>query len=209
MKRMTSLWDVVSTKDHRNDVQLKPEKIMKKINSVLMMVAATLLFAFVASCNGTTDKEPDDQMNMSGDRMNEMGGGNMDEGQQATSPVVAAYMDIKNALVKDDSQAAQKAATVMMNEEEVNHEMKNHLDMIAGSSDLKQQRKYFSQLSNDLYGMAKNRKITDKATLYWNHCPMAMNGEGANWLSMSEKISNPYMGQKMPGCGSVKETLNH
>ena len=180
---------------------------MKKINSVVMVVVATVLLAFVTSCNGTTDKEPDDQMNMSGDTMNEMGGANMDEMQEETSPVVAAYMEIKNALVKDDSQAAQEAAREMMDEEEVNHAMKNHLDMIAGSSDLKQQRKYFSQLSNDLYGMAKNGKITDK-TLYWNHCPMAMNREGANWLSMSEKIRNPYMGQKMPGCGSVKETLN-
>jgi hypothetical protein len=45
-------------------------------------------------------------------------------------------------------------------------------------------------------------------TMYWNHCPMAMGGDGANWLSINEKISNPYMGQKMPGCGSVQETLN-
>lgn len=167
----------------------------------------SLLLAFVTSCNGTTDEKQGDQMNMSQDTMNEMGDGNMDEIQEEASPVITAYMEIKNALVKDDSQAAQKAAKEMMEEEEVNHAMKNHLSSIAGSADLNAQRKYFSQLSNDIYGMAKNGKLTDQA-LYWTHCPMAMNGEGANWLSMSEKISNPYMGQKMPGCGSVKETLD-
>jgi hypothetical protein len=36
---------------------------------------------------------------------------------------------------------------------------------------------------------------------------MAMEGKGANWLSLSENISNPYMGETMPGCGLVKETL--
>lgn len=180
---------------------------MKKPNSVVMVVVATLLLAFVTSCNGTPVERQGDRMNMSEDTMNEIGDRNTDEMQGETSPVITAYMEIKNALVKDDSQAAQKAAKEMMEEEEVNHAMKNHLSKIAGSADLKQQRKYFSQLSNDLYGMAKNGKLTDQA-LYWTHCPMAMNGEGANWLSMSEKIRNPYMGQKMPGCGSVKETLN-
>jgi hypothetical protein len=57
-----------------------------------------------------------------------------------------------------------------------------------------------------MYNMAKSGDMSE--TMYWNHCPMAMGGDGANWLSINEKISNPYMGQKMPGCGSVQETLN-
>lgn len=180
---------------------------MKGINPIIMMVVATFLFAFVTSCNGPTDDKEGDHMNMSEDPMKGMEDNSTDAGQEQTPSVITAYMEIKDALVKDDSQAAQTAAEEMMDKEEVNHAMKNHLSKIAGSADLKQQRKYFSQLSNDLYGMAKNSKVTDQP-LYWTHCPMAMNGEGANWLSMSEKISNPYMGQKMPGCGSVKETLN-
>lgn len=109
--------------------------------------------------------------------------------------------------MKDNVQGAQKAAKEMIEQEGVNDAVKNSLGKIAGSADLKEQRKYFSQLSNELYEMAKKSKTTDE-TLYWSHCPIAMDGAGANWLSMSENISNPYMGQKMPGCGSIKETLN-
>jgi len=32
---------------------------------------------------------------------------------------------------------------------------------------------------------------------------------GANWLSESKEISNPYLGQSMPTCGTVKEELNY
>lgn len=44
-------------KYHGNDVQLKSETIMKNINSVGMVVVATVLLAFVTSCNGTTDEK--------------------------------------------------------------------------------------------------------------------------------------------------------
>jgi hypothetical protein len=37
---------------------------------------------------------------------------------------------------------------------------------------------------------------------------MAKNGEGANWISSTKEIVNPYMGQQMPHCGSIKETIN-
>jgi hypothetical protein len=36
---------------------------------------------------------------------------------------------------------------------------------------------------------------------------MAMNNEGAYWLSTSEKIRNPYFGDQMLTCGSVKDEL--
>ena len=58
-----------------------------------------------------------------------------------------------------------------------------------------------------MYQMAKNGNLD--VPIYWNNCPMALNGQGANWLSMNEKIRNPYMGQKMPGCGSVQETITN
>jgi hypothetical protein len=43
--------------------------------------------------------------------------------------------------------------------------------------------------------------------VYYDHCPMAFNNKGANWLSESAAIKNPYMGTKMPGCGSVEQVI--
>ncbi len=43
--------------------------------------------------------------------------------------------------------------------------------------------------------------------LYVEHCPMAMENKGADWLSREEKIRNPYFGDKMISCGSVEDTI--
>jgi hypothetical protein len=36
---------------------------------------------------------------------------------------------------------------------------------------------------------------------------MAFNNEGAYWLSAEKEVNNPYFGDKMLHCGSVKEEL--
>jgi hypothetical protein len=43
--------------------------------------------------------------------------------------------------------------------------------------------------------------------LYLEYCPMANGNEGAYWLSNEKQIKNPYFGDKMLKCGSVKETI--
>jgi hypothetical protein len=44
-------------------------------------------------------------------------------------------------------------------------------------------------------------------TLYYQHCPMANNDKGGNWISQTSEIKNPYFGDKMLKCGETKETL--
>jgi hypothetical protein len=43
--------------------------------------------------------------------------------------------------------------------------------------------------------------------VYKAYCPMANNNQGATWLSDSKEIRNPYFGDKMLKCGSLKEEL--
>jgi hypothetical protein len=43
--------------------------------------------------------------------------------------------------------------------------------------------------------------------IYYQYCPMANKGKGANWLSMENKIKNPYYGTQMLTCGKVLETI--
>jgi len=42
---------------------------------------------------------------------------------------------------------------------------------------------------------------------FYDYCPMAFNNEGAYWLSDQAAIRNPYFGDAMLTCGTVKETL--
>ncbi|HEY5824323.1 MAG TPA: DUF3347 domain-containing protein [Cyclobacteriaceae bacterium] len=84
--------------------------------------------------------------------------------------------------------------------------MEGSLKEIEAASDIEVQRKAFSSLSDNLYKTIKAYGLGG-TTAYYEFCPMAFNDQGAFWLSESDKIRNPYFGDKMMTCGSVKETL--
>jgi Cu(I)/Ag(I) efflux system membrane fusion protein len=46
-------------------------------------------------------------------------------------------------------------------------------------------------------------------TLYVQHCPMAFNNKGADWISREHDIRNPYFGASMLTCGDVTDTLTN
>ncbi|SDR67946.1 Protein of unknown function [Gillisia sp. Hel1_33_143] len=183
---------------------------MKIVKISIAAVVAFGLFSFTTSCNQMGNKNDKHMMDetMDNSSMGTMMGENEEMGsseqQDEFSMIISSYLEIKDALVSDDSEAAQSAAKKMA---KMDSDIASFANAIAGSNDLMEQRKNFSKMSTALYAKAKDKNLEN--TLYWNYCPMANDGNGANWLSMNEKIRNPYMGQKMPGCGSVKETLNN
>ena len=81
------------------------------------------------------------------------------------------------------------------------------LKVMQSENDLEAQRKAFSVLSDNLYKSIRAFGLGGRDS-YYDYCPMAFNNEGAYWLSDSKDIRNPYFGEKMPGCGQVKEKLN-
>ncbi len=78
---------------------------------------------------------------------------------------------------------------------------------ISASADIEETRTEFSTISESMYVLAKAYH-PNESELYFQFCPMAKNGDGANWLSNTKEIINPYMGQRMLACGRTKETLN-
>ena len=133
------------------------------------------------------------------------------------------YLLLKDALVASDaSQAGQSAKAFLTALEKVDmsllkgdahrywmeklESLKAHGNAIRESKDIEEQRKQFSFLTNtlveDLTAFG-----TGGDTLYLQHCPMAFNNEGADWLSSGEEIRNPYFGDKMLTCGSIKEAF--
>ena len=48
---------------------------------------------------------------------------------------------------------------------------------------------------------------TPEDTFYIQHCPMAFDNEGADWISKEREIRNPYFGDKMMKCGIVQDTI--
>jgi hypothetical protein len=119
------------------------------------------------------------------------------------------YIHLKDALVASNAEEAKKAAADLKKSlDAVRHSDKvaTEASAIASSSDVNEQRKTFSTLSNEMTTLVKANKLASGA-LYIEYCPMANNNTGAFWLSNEKEIKNPYFGDSMLRCGSVKETI--
>ncbi|MBL7864512.1 MAG: DUF3347 domain-containing protein [Cyclobacteriaceae bacterium] len=80
------------------------------------------------------------------------------------------------------------------------------LTEIGKASDIEETRVELAGVSEAMYSLVKAYHAND-TELYYQYCPMALNNEGANWLSSTKEIINPYMGQRMLKCGKTQETL--
>ncbi|MBU2019085.1 MAG: DUF3347 domain-containing protein [Bacteroidetes bacterium] len=159
----------------------------------------------------------DDQTNHNHSKMTET---KKDVSQLKT--VFDNYFAIKDALVKTDGNTASTMAKELQraighvqmdklsSEEHIAwmKVMKNlavAAELIADTKDVSQQREYFIALSKNMYLLIKVSK--QETPVYYQHCPMANNGKGANWLSKESAIKNPFYGSEMLSCGKTVETI--
>jgi hypothetical protein len=132
------------------------------------------------------------------------------------------YIHVKTALVNSDAPEAQNGAraivsvidgfdaSVLPAEQKAEYEksvagIRTSAQAITGESDLEKQRTIFAELSKHTYALIKT--FGANRTVYHDHCPMALNDKGANWLSDEKDIKNPYFGKDMLECGSVEEVI--
>ena len=145
------------------------------------------------------------------------------EFQNQLKLVFNEYINLKDALVKDDSKSVvaeskkllDKISKVEMkllkSDETHNHwmslekEIKMATVSISETSDIKEQRNHFKNLSIYLTNAIEVFGINEK--VYSQFCPMANNNKGAYWLSKEEKVINPYFGNAMLTCGEIKQVI--
>ncbi len=137
--------------------------------------------------------------------------------------LAASYLTLKDALVSTNPGSAQQAAGGFSeNLEKVDMALlqgeahlywmeqldglRSHAQNIAEADEIDAQRKQFSFLSNLLI-KAVTAFGTTSNQLYVQYCPMAIDNKGADWLAQEKEIRNPYFGDKMMTCGSVKREL--
>ncbi|MFT6845611.1 MAG: copper chaperone CopZ [Flavobacteriales bacterium] len=136
--------------------------------------------------------------------------------------VFTSYDVLKNALVKSDGNLASlkanellkainnvKMESLSMEEHTVWMKIKKDLlfdaNHIKSKKDAGHQRDHFTSLSSNVYQLLLVSK--QETPTYYQFCPMANGGKGANWLSKQETIKNPYFGAKMLSCGKTVETI--
>ena len=139
--------------------------------------------------------------------------------------VFNTYITLKDAFVVDDSRLASASAKELLSamkkvdmKQLSDHEAHNHwmaiskeilgsANSISKISEIEKQRGHFKHLSAHL---SKGVKLFGVNQLvYEQFCPMADSNKGAFWLSLKEKIQNPYYGSKMLTCGDTKTIIEN
>ncbi|MFP4094333.1 MAG: efflux RND transporter periplasmic adaptor subunit [Cyclobacteriaceae bacterium] len=143
--------------------------------------------------------------------------------RQQLQEVIAQYLELKDALVSSEVRATQQEAGAVLSAlEKVDmkllpddphmywmerlKEIEEHGEAIAKADNIDTQRRFFKPLSEGVIKSAQAFGTAEK--LYVQYCPMADDDEGANWLSKSEEVRNPYYGDMMLSCGNVEDIIN-
>lgn len=147
-----------------------------------------------------------------------------EQAKNALKPVYVNYLLLKDALTNDDLKTSIDAAKKMdtsikkidmalftgeshnrwMNFDEG---LRKQLSAAQSSKTIEEIRKSFQILSEVMVNMTEEFHGYE-GTLYIQHCPMADDNKGADWLSLEKNIVNPYFGKSMLTCGEVTKTLN-
>ena len=194
---------------------------LKNMKTAILGMALTMLL--FSACNGGIKDTGD-----TGKAIDTGQTGSTTKTAEAFSPtkrIVTEYISLKNALTKDDDKTAARAGKSLveamsavdkasLNAEQskvftdIADDAKEHAEHIgANAGNIKHQREHFETLSQEIYDLVKASGSSGQK-LYYDNCPMYNNGKGGNWLSETKEIQNPYLGEEMPTCGSIKEELN-
>lgn len=154
---------------------------------------------------------------------------------QKVDEVIDAYIKMKDALVNDDTSIAKQSTLAFMNSldsipvDELKSDaaviietvkatitdIKSNATSLLNQSDIMEMRKDFRMVTDMMYPGFFKAINYEGRKLYLQYCPMAFGeDQGANWLSLSSDIMNPYMGHKHPTyksgmlhCGEVKDSI--
>jgi len=111
-------------------------------------------------------------------------------------------------LKKDTTSIYEMAVEVLGN-------IKANTVSLLSMTDIQEMRRDYATISENLYPSFFNTINYEGEKMYWQNCPMAFGEDkGANWVSKTEEVINPYMGKNHPEfrgtmlhCGSVKDTI--
>ena len=144
--------------------------------------------------------------------------------REQLAAVYKAYLPLQEALAGDDPDAAKAAAGKTVEAmESVNMKlleggahmawmplataMKDNLGVISAAAGLDPMRAHFEPVATALEQAIRQFGIQGGPPVFVAHCPMALDGKGANWLQQGSEISNPYYGATMLRCGDIVEQV--
>lgn len=152
----------------------------------------------------------------------------------AVSSAMSAYFDMKSAFVDADTVIAKQScrkfiqlmdsipltelkndtASIYETAQADHSNIKSNAESLLVQTDILEMRKDFSMVSENLYPFFRTINYEGEK-MYWQNCPMAFGDDkGANWISNTMEVINPYLGKNHPEfkssmlhCGEVKDTI--
>ncbi len=152
----------------------------------------------------------------------------------AVATAMGAYFEMKDAFVDADTAKAKEGCrkfiqlidSIPMNELKTDtlnvydaamsdhSNIKSNAQSLLQQTDITEMRKDFSMISENLYPFFRTINYEGEK-MYWQNCPMAFGEDkGANWISKTVDVINPYLGKNHPEfkgtmlhCGELKDTI--
>jgi Cu(I)/Ag(I) efflux system membrane fusion protein len=127
---------------------------------------------------------------------------------------VTAYLQISRPLSEDQAKPASQAIPALLQaiatlpDDLDQAKLLSATQQLQQNTELKALRQKFPAVSKHLISMIRKYGINQLGNLYVIHCPMADQGKGADWLSATPKVQNPYFGSGMYSCGELTDTLS-
>jgi Protein of unknown function (DUF3347) len=126
----------------------------------------------------------------------------------ACKSLIAIADSNRLAELKKDSSGIYESAIMQLSD------VKANAESLVTQTNLTEMKQDFRMIGESIYPLLKTIHYEGK-TLYWQNCPMAFGEDkGANWISNTEEIINPYLGKKHPEfksgmlhCGEVKDSI--
>jgi Cu(I)/Ag(I) efflux system membrane fusion protein len=148
------------------------------------------------------------------------------DGTQNLTAVLNDYYALKDALVATNPAQADEAAyklthSVLALQAYLQTDSANQIALLPLTDSLRRhnqeitavkdesctiKRVHFEHVTTHLLALLKTAGLKN-AGIYVQHCPMAFDDRGADWLSNVADIQNPYFGKKMLTCGEVTDSL--
>lgn len=201
---------------------------MKKILALLVLILAALsVYWFVfrnASASGPDHKLAAITLKKHSEAFN-----------KSVDETVKAYLSLKDAFVEADTVKVkqQVGAFITMLDSIPVADLKNDSSLVIESvkasiadirsnavsllaqTNITEMRQDFNMITAMMYPGFFKAINYEGPKLYLQHCPMAFGEDkGADWISNSEEVINPYLGKKHPEykdemlhCGEVKDTI--
>lgn len=196
------------------------------------MIGLLLIAGSLAACGGS-DQQAKESTTTAAKPLVSV---NTDAFNRSFSVILSAYDSLKDALADYDTAAANKAATQLKAATDslplkeikgdstgaIKETAASYISTVTSSAktliteaELEKKKRQFQAISDALYDLIRTVKY-DKQKIYRQHCPMAFNdSEEAYWISVSDKVVNPYLGKKHPKykatmleCGDIADSLD-